>query len=172
MNGLVSVESALGTGSTFTVSIPFETTARTLNTDSKNPDKQRIISFHGERILLAEDNEMNRQIASELLTENLSLKVAAVGDGEQAVEIFSQTKEHTFDAILLDVRMPVMDGLMAAQAIRKMNRSDAKEIPIIALSANAFSEDIQLSLSAGMNGHLAKPFNLFAISTELHKYLD
>ena len=106
-----------------------------------------------------------------LLKERLVLKVDAVDNGQEAVDAFVNAKEGTYAAILLDLRMPVLDGLGAAKAIRASKKKDAKTIPMIALSANAYAEDVQQSLAAGMNAHLAKPIDLVELSNKLHEYL-
>lgn len=110
-------------------------------------------------MLVAEDNELNAEIAKTIL-EKEGAEITIVGDGLQAVEQFKSSPADTYDAILMDVMMPVMDGITAAKEIRAINRSDAKQIPIIAMTANAFKEDAQKCFEAGMNAHLAKPLNV------------
>jgi len=168
MGGSVSVVSNLGEGSAFTIKIPLERTGTILPKKAKNAP---IEPFHHERVLLAEDNAINQQIAVMLLKERLVLKVDAVDNGQEAVDAFVNAKEGTYAAILLDLRMPVLDGLGAAKAIRASKKKDAKTIPMIALSANAYAEDVQQSLAAGMNAHLAKPIDLGELSNKLHEYL-
>ena len=111
------------------------------------------------KILLAEDNDLNREIARTLL-EQAGAEITEAADGKQAVSIFADNPKGTFDVILMDVMMPVMDGLSAARTIRSMDREDAKDIPIIALTANAFAEDVRKAKNAGMNAHLAKPLQI------------
>lgn len=106
--------------------------------------------------MLAEDNDLNAEIAQMLLLDE-GAKVTVVSNGEQAVEQFEQSQPGNFDAILMDIMMPVMDGFAATKAIRALNRSDASSIPIIAMTANAFEEDAKKCFAAGMNAHLAKP---------------
>ena len=108
---------------------------------------------------MAEDNELNMEIAK-LQLEEAGAEVTVVKDGQQAVELFEKLPEATFDAILMDIMMPVMDGLSATRAIRALEREDAGEIPIIAMTANAFEEDEKKSLEAGMNAHLSKPLKI------------
>ena len=110
-------------------------------------------------VLLVEDNELNAEIATVQL-EEFGIKVERAVDGRNAVEIFRNHPEGTFDVILMDIMMPVMDGLTATKAIRALNRPDAGIIPIIAMTANAFAEDVQRCLDAGMNAHLAKPLDI------------
>ena len=113
----------------------------------------------GRRILLAEDVELNAEILMDLL-EMENIKADHAENGKAAVEMFEQSTSGIYSAILMDVRMPVMDGLEATKAIRALDREDAKRIPIIALTANAFDEDVQLSLQAGMNAHISKPVEI------------
>lgn len=110
-------------------------------------------------LLLAEDNELNAEIAKTLLSDS-GAKVTVVTDGKQAVEQFVHSQYGEFQVILMDIMMPVMDGIEATKKIRTLKRSDAKDIPIIAMIANAFQEDIQRCLDAGMNAHLAKPLEM------------
>ena len=109
--------------------------------------------------MLVEDNELNAEVA-EILLEDEGAIITMVNDGQQAVELFNNNPVGTFDAILMDIMMPVMDGLTATKAIRALNRADAGIIPIIAMTANAFAEDVQRCLDAGMNAHLAKPLDI------------
>jgi len=170
MGGSVSVKSAPGAGSSFTVKLPLERggpaaeTVRSAAADSPAP-------FARQRILLAEDNAINQQIAVLLMRERLNLEVDAVDDGQKAVEKLAGSRPGDYAAVILDVRMPVMDGLQAARAIRALDRPDAGTIPILALSANTFAEDVRQSLNAGMNAHLAKPIDIGELSAALHKYI-
>ena len=124
----------------------------------KNADQQEVCraDLAGKRILLAEDMAINAEIMIEIL-EMMDMTVEHAENGKIALELFSKNPEGHFDAILMDMRMPEMDGLHATMAIRAFPRPDAKKIPIIALTANAFTEDVQRSLQAGMNAHLSKP---------------
>lgn len=115
--------------------------------------------FHGKRVLLAEDNELNREIAQEIIGST-GVIVESVVDGKQAVERFQETEPGYYDLIFMDIQMPVMNGYEAAKAIRKTDRADARKIPIIAMTANAFAEDVIASRKAGMNEHIAKPLNI------------
>ena len=132
-------------------------------TSEKNAD---INSMH---LLLAEDNDLNAEIATTLLNDE-GANVTIASDGEQAVKIFTNSPAHTFDAILMNVMMPKLNGLEATRAIRNLNRPDAKEIPIIAMTANAFDEDSRACLEAGMNAHLPKPFQIEDVVNTLAKY--
>lgn len=126
--------------------------------------------FTGKRILLAEDNELNWEIAEELLSE-LGLELDWAENGQICVDKFADAPEGTYDAVLMDIRMPVMTGYEATRAIRALNRRDAAEIPIIAMSADAFSEDIQKCLACGMNAHIAKPIDMREVTRMLERYV-
>lgn len=154
MGGTIDIESREGEGSTFIVTIPFEVANSCEVKVEEN--KKGLMSIQGLRVLLVEDNEINMEIA-ELLLEDEGAIVTKAFDGKQAVDIFANNPPGTFDMILMDVMMPVMNGIEAARAIRAMDRSDAGQIPIIAMTANAFEEDRQATKKAGMNAHLSKP---------------
>ena len=124
---------------------------------TKKPAKDSY-DFTGHRVLLAEDQELNAEIATELLNM-VNLAVDYAEDGRRAVELFSNAEPGTYDLILMDVQMPEMDGYASARAIRALERPDASVIPIYAMTANAFTEDVAAALSAGMNGHIAKPID-------------
>ena len=156
MGGTIAVESKLGEGSKFTVTIPFA-----INTME---EAEKIIvsgdtDLTGVRLLLVEDNELNMEIACELLAD-AGAKITQAEDGLQALNLFKDNDPGTFDVILMDVMMPVMNGLEAAKAIRSLPREDANTIPILAMTANAFESDIKATREAGMNAHLSKPINI------------
>ena len=159
MGGTIAVESKKGVGTTFTVEIPMELTSSEKVEKTKKPAKHK--SLKGVKVLLAEDNDLNAELAT-ILLEDLGMIVTHAADGQELVDLFANHPAGTYDIILMDIMMPKMDGLQAAKAIRAMQaeRPDAEEIPIIALSANAFAEDVQTSLDAGMNGHISKPLNV------------
>ena len=171
MEGEILVESEKGVGSTFTVTIPLK---QALNEDKpeQEPDKEtaKSVSVVGKHVLIAEDQEMNAEVLGDLLEmEEVTFEWAK--NGQIAVEMFSQSELNHFDAILMDMRMPVMDGLAATREIRKLARPDAETIPIIVLTANAFEEDVQQCLSAGMNAHLAKPADIDALVLTLGRLI-
>ena len=169
MNGTIQVESTPGVGTTFVVELPLE-----LDKAAGAPVllAEELPSLEGMNLLLAEDNPLNREIAAYLLTSH-GARVTCAADGQEAVEKFlaSGTAEvPAFDAILMDVMMPRLDGLAAARAIRASGHPQAKSVPIIAQTANAFSDDVRASLDAGMNGHLAKPLEETPLLQALAKY--
>ena len=155
MGGTISVESKKGIGSTFTVEFPMEITdAREIEKKDYSVNK---IDLLGLKILMAEDNDLNAEIAIVQL-EELGIKITRAADGEEAVRIFKENPQGRFGLILMDVMMPKMNGYEATRAIRHLDdRPDGRKIPIIAMTANAFAEDVQASLDAGMNGHISKP---------------
>ena len=171
--GTISVKSKLGEGSTFTVEFAFRVmTDEEIATFVAEADASVEIpsedKFAGKRILLVEDNEMNREIATEILTE-AGFNVESAEDGELAVEAVAENGIEYFDFILMDIQMPVMNGYEATQAIRSLQ--DGDKVPIIALSANAFAEDKEASLAAGMNDHVAKPIDVKSLFATLAKFL-
>lgn len=155
MGGTISVQSKKGEGTTFTVELPMELT-KTVE-DPNVPVSDEPVDFRGIKVLMAEDNDLNAEIA-EILLEEAGLQVTRAIHGKDALDIFTSRPAGTFDVILMDIMMPQMDGYETARAIRSMaNRPDGRTIPIIAMTANAFTEDVQASLDAGMNAHLSKP---------------
>ena len=171
IGGTIGVESRQGVGTTYTITLPFGIAS----TKAAEPEPQQmdLTVLQGRRLLLAEDNALNMEIMEFLLTE-VGVKVTKATDGQQAVEAFTASPPGGFDAILMDVMMPVRDGheaTRAIRAIRAMDRPDAKTIPIFAMTANAFVEDRCKALQAGMNEHLAKPIDPDTLYRLLVKYL-
>lgn len=169
MGGTIKLESKLDVGSTFTVTIPFEV--------DHSYREERVVEeeipdsvLSGKSILIAEDNELNMEIAVFMLEES-GIRVTTARNGQEAVDIFAGSKENSFDIILMDIMMPVMDGLTAAEIIRSMDRADAKTVPIFAMTANAFKEDIERSKQAGMNEHLSKPLEADKMRSALKRYI-
>lgn len=169
MKGSIEITSEEGVGSTFIITIPFEIARISTNLQLQAEEKKKDIS--GLHLLLVEDNELNVEIAQMLLEEK-GAKVTVVNNGEKAVKVFSESDAGTFDAILMDIMMPVMDGLTATKMIRAVDREDAKTIPIIAMTANAFAEDVKKCMDAGMNAHLAKPIEIDRVVSVILKYCN
>lgn len=168
MNGEVTLVSKLNEGSTFTISIPVTVDKNYLDkhVDENNTNLDDITNM---RILLVEDNELNREIAKSLL-EDAKAVVSIAKDGKEAYETFINSENNTYEAILMDIMMPVMDGIEATKAIRNSSHPQAKTIPIIAMTANAFAEDVARTKAAGMNEHLSKPIDFKLAKHTLAKY--
>ena len=181
MGGGIHVTSVQGSGRTFTVDLPFgkikESGKPTRFSDiDGRSDLARdcyVIDydFKGKRILLVEDNELNREIAEELIGAT-GASVESAEDGVQAVKKFKESAEGYYDLILMDVQMPHMDGYEATRCIRALGRSDAQKVPIFAMTANAFAEDVQKSREAGMNAHISKPLDIRAVYKQMNRYLQ
>ena len=164
MNGEISVESRQGSGSRFMLSIPFGI--------SRKPDDECMVhaaGIAGMRILLAEDNDLNREVEAELLRTQ-GVTVDAANNGRMAYEMYAGNEPFHYDAILMDVVMPVMDGIKAARMIRSSGRNDADSIPVIAMTENVFGEDIKEAAEAGMNEHVSKPVDFNKLFETLGRY--
>ena len=168
MGGTISVKSKLNEGSIFTIDIPFAIDDRTEISRKAEINEEANETLIGARILLVEDNKTNQQSEKELL-EAEGANVTVAENGKVAVNIFSESKLNYFDAILMDIMMPVMNGIEATKTIRNLERPDSKITPIIALTANAFEEDVRKSLEAGMNEHLTKPLEISKVIKTLIK---
>ncbi len=166
MGGTVSVESTMGIGSIFTVRFPFELDFE----EHTNVQEEPTTSLQDISVLLVEDNVLNREIATFIL-EQYGAKVHSVENGKLALECFEQAAEDAFDLIIMDVQMPIMNGLEATRAIRALDKKNAKTIPIIAMTANAFVEDIKNCTDAGMNDHVSKPVDVDILLSKLSKYI-
>lgn len=181
MGGGIHVTSVQGSGSTFTVDLPFGKIkesgkpTRFSDINGRNDLAKDCYAvdydFKGKRILLVGDNELNREIAEELIGVT-GASVESAEDGVQAVEMFKESAEGYYDLILMDVQMPHMDGYEATRCIRALGRSDAQKVPIFAMTANAFAEDVQKSREAGMNAHISKPLDIRAVYKQMNRYLQ
>lgn len=169
MGGSIELESELNVGTTFTIIIPFD-----VDLDYKENEDIEILAednvLTGIKVLLVEDNELNMEIA-EFILEEAGMDVVTAKNGKEAVDIFAESTPGTFGVILMDIMMPVMDGLTASRTIRAMERTDAKRIPIFAMTANAFLEDKERSKEAGINEHLSKPLDEKKIIKTIKKYI-
>nr|WP_288642251.1 ATP-binding protein [uncultured Anaerobutyricum sp.] len=166
MGGTITFESEEGAGSTFVIRVPFK-----IDLDADKSEEQKDVSeksIKGLHILLAEDNELNMEIA-EFVLQNEGAEVSKVWNGQETVEVFRKSEPGDFDVILMDIMMPVMNGYEATKMIRSLDREDAKVIPIIAMTANAFTEDRLRAKEAGMNEHIAKPVDAKLLVKIIHK---
>ena len=158
MKGTIEIESQVGKGSVFRLTLPIRVEGVRSPQPAKEEQEARG-NIAGMRVLLVEDNEVNCEIV-EFMLEEAGAKVVTANDGKAAVDAFAASDPGTFDCVLMDLMMPVMSGYEATRVMRSLNRPDAATVPIIALSANAFEEDIAMAKDAGMNEHLAKPVDL------------
>ena len=168
MGGTITFESAEGIGTTFVLRVPFK-----IDPDADKREGQKDVSeksIKGLHILLAEDNELNMEIA-EFMLQNEGAVVTKTWNGQEAVEIFEKSRPDEFDVILMDIMMPVMNGYEAAKMIRSMDREDAKMIPIIAMTANAFTEDRIKAKEAGMDEHISKPIDMKLLVKIIHEFV-
>lgn len=166
MGGSLKVESKVNEGTKYTILLPFK-----IDHDPKEKRKPaEHISLKGVKALLVEDNNLNMEIAKFWL-EQEDIQVVTAVNGQEAVELFERSEVGSFDIVLMDVMMPIMDGLEATRRIRSLNRTDSLTVPIIAMSANAFEQDIEKSLAAGMNEHLVKPLDGQKVTETMKKYL-
>ncbi len=175
MNGRIRVESEKGVGTTTFVTLTFEIaehrSAESLHEKGTAAGAEKEFSFKGKRILVAEDMDINARILMKIL-EQKEIYADRAEDGKKALDLFAASMPYYYDAVLMDMRMPVMDGLEATAAIRALEREDAKKVPVIALTANAFEEDVERSLQAGLNAHLSKPLEPQKLFDTLEKLMS
>ncbi len=166
MGGSIRAESEQGVGTTFTVELPFDIDAQAMQEEVQAPVPEDIAGMH---ILVVEDNALNREIAQYML-EDAGVHAEFAEDGQAAVDAFAASEPGSYDAILMDIMMPVMDGMEASRTIRQLPRPDAATVPIIAMTANAFAEDREQTLKAGMNAYLSKPVDAVQLHAVLEQY--
>ena len=179
MGGSVSVSSEYGVGSEFVIELPFSVTENSQMIDWKtdksagsNTSDEKTYDFSGKHVLLAEDNELNREIAVELLGAETGAIIEEAEDGQGAVDMFAASEMWHYDLILMDIQMPRLDGFEATRRIRAMGRPDAAKVPIFAMTANAFAEDEEKSRQAGMNAHLSKPLETSAVLAAMNEIFN
>ena len=166
MGGTITFESKKGVGTTFVIRVPFK-----IDLDADKREESKDVSeksIKGMHVLLAEDNELNMEIA-EFLLQNEGAEVTKAWNGQEIVELFRKSEAGEFDVILMDIMMPIINGYEAAKRIRSLDREDAKKIPIIAMTANAFTEDRIRAKEAGMDEHVAKPIDVELLIKVIHK---
>ena len=166
MKGTITLETKQGEGSTFTITLPVK--LDTVCFEETETEEEET-SIEGMKILLVEDNDLNLEVAQYIL-EDAGAEIIVARNGLESVELFEQSESYSFDVILMDVMMPVMDGLTATKRIRKLKRKDARTVPVIAMTANVFNEDIIAAKEAGMNEHIAKPLDFDKLIHTLAKY--
>lgn len=166
MSGEIHVESQLGKGTTCFVTLPFEPAVKPAALTAEEEKSAGTVDLTGRRILVVEDNELNMEITAELLSMH-GAEVLQAWNGQEALHIFTVAAPYSIDVILMDMQMPVMDGCEAARAIRALDKPDAASVPIIAVTANAFAEDMDKTQAAGMNGHIAKPIDFTLLQRTL-----
>lgn len=170
MGGTIVVESGKGQGTTITIELSFKKSMMTEEVDCAVVNNNTEENFSGKKVLLAEDNELNMEIAVELI-RHTGAEVFSASNGKEAFDMVAASPDNYYDLIFMDIQMPVMDGYEATRQIRNLPREDAKNIPIIAMTANAFEDARQNSVKAGMNGHTSKPIELDVIFDIMRKYI-
>ena len=169
MGATLRIESTVGEGSKFFVRMCFKKD-KEVQRNFVQEDGLSILDATGKNILVVEDNDTNMEIIKAIL-ERTHAHVTCAWDAEEAIDIISKSKEGRFDLILMDIQMPGMDGYSAARAIRNMDRKDAVTVPIMAMTANAFAQDVEKALNAGMNAHIAKPIDVDELFQKMYHFL-
>ena len=169
MGADLRIESTVGEGSKFFVRMRFKRD-KEVQKNFRQEDGISILDATGKNILVVEDNDTNMEIIKAIL-ERTHAHVTCAWDAEEAIDIISKSKEGRFDLILMDIQMPGMDGYCAARAIRSMDRRDSMTVPIIAMTANAFAQDVEKALNAGMNAHIAKPIDVDELFQKMYHFL-
>ena len=169
MKGTISVQSRKGEGTEFSIILKFRINYN--RESNKEEEKRPLRSVNDRRILLVDDNEMNREIANIILS-NIGYRVEEASDGSVAIDMLKKSKDNYYDAILMDIHMPVMDGYEATRKIRTMRRKGIRDIPIIAMTSNAFEEDKRKAIECGMNAHIAKPLQTDKLFSVLDSFLN
>lgn len=169
--GSIDIESETNKGTKVTLCFPFEVVPEDQITNVVSEQQEPVgpMDFEGMRVMIVEDNDLNREIVEDLFRE-IGLDVVSAVNGQQAVDMFTASKLHEFDMIFMDIMMPVLNGYEATHAIRELNRPDAKTVPIIAMTANAFDEDVKDSLDNGMNAHIAKPIDMRVVMATINRH--
>lgn len=174
MNGSIKIKSEINKGTVFnaTVFLKIIDSQVKKNASNEKEENSEVLKnkWTGKRALIIEDNELNQEIAAEIL-KMLDLEVECANDGKSGVEKFLKSPENFYDIIFMDIQMPIMNGYDATREIRSLERKDAKTVPIIAMTANAFADDVLLCKDAGMDGHIAKPIDTKLLKQELEKWL-
>jgi CheY-like chemotaxis protein len=173
MKGTIDVESAPGEGTTFTVNfvIPYIHASELKKQEQLHEKQNDPAILKGKHVLICEDQPVNLEIATKML-EKFGIVVSSAPNGMEAVKTFLDTAVNYYDLILMDIRMPIMNGYEATQAIRRLPRQDAMTVPIVAMSADAYADDVKHSLDAGMNGHLAKPVSFETLKHTLLRHIQ
>jgi CheY-like chemotaxis protein len=171
LNGTIEIDSKLDKGTRITVTLPFEIDGSAPLTNADAAAKEFVKKdFTGTRILLAEDNDINVEIAKAII-EGIGIEVEVAEDGQVALDKFKNSAPGEYQCILMDIMMPNMNGYEATKAIRKLDRPDAQKVPVIAMTANAFADDIKNAMNAGMNAHIAKPIDADLLLETITKFI-
>jgi CheY-like chemotaxis protein len=170
MGAELTIESEVGKGSDFKVCMSFKKDNEIQKNFSDDKDGMPVLDATGKNLLVVEDNEINMEIIKAIL-ERTHAHVTCAWDAEEAIDIISESREGHFDLILMDIQMPGMDGYAATRTIRCMDRKDTATMPIIAMTANAFAQDVEKAFNSGMNAHIAKPIDIDELFQKMYHFL-